>query len=165
MSKSFNFSFIKLLTIISLIFTIGYTLYSPQQAFAQTASSGKTVQINLTQQRLTAYQGNTVIYSMPISSGTLIHPTPIGTFYPYWKTPSIEMKGGSKTAGDYYDLPNVPWDVFIYGGVAIHGAYWHNNFGFPMSHGCINLSVANARLIYNWIDYSTPITISGVTPG
>jgi lipoprotein-anchoring transpeptidase ErfK/SrfK len=74
------------------------------------------------------------------------------------------MIGGSRQNRDYYDLPNVPYVVYFYRGYAIHGTYWHNNFGHPMSHGCVNLSIADAKLLYFWIDYATPIIIYGVTP-
>ena len=74
------------------------------------------------------------------------------------------MIGGNKGLGTYYDLPNVPYVVYFYKGYAIHGTYWHNNFGHPMSHGCVNLSIENAKLIYNFMDYDTPIIIYGTTP-
>ncbi len=135
----------------------------PQAALAQTGSP-KRIEVDLANQILYAYQNNNLIYNFPISSGTLVHPTITGTFYPWGKYLSYEMIGGSIYGRDYYDLPNVPYVVYFYQGYALHGTYWHNNFGHPMSHGCINLSIANARLIYSWIDYSTPITISGVTP-
>ena len=67
------------------------------------------------------------------------------------------MSGGSQALGTYYDLPNVPFTMFFYNdkqpkwrGYAIHGAYWHNNFGHPMSHGCVNMSIAESEQIYYW---------------
>ena len=94
------------------------------------------------------------------------------------------MEGGNPAIGTYYNLPNVPYTMFFYNndvskidGYSIHGAYWHDNFGHPMSHGCINTKIADAKLLYEWtnppatgyttyVDDSegTPITISGVTP-
>lgn len=74
------------------------------------------------------------------------------------------MVGGTVGTSDYYNLPGVPYTMYFYNGYALHGTYWHNNFGHPMSHGCVNLPTGAARLIYNWIDYSTPITIYGSTP-
>lgn len=152
----------KIRRVLCIFIIILYFIF-PQAIFAQTIVS-KRIQVDLTHQILYAYQNNNLIYSFPISSGTLVHPTVTGTFYPWGKYLSYEMIGGSIRAGDYYDLPNVPYVVYFYRGYAIHGTYWHHNFGHPMSHGCINLSIANARLLYNWIDYSTPITIRGVTP-
>lgn len=134
------------------------------QPISVLAANNKRIEVDLTHQELYAYQGNTLTYSFPISSGLIRTPTPLGTFYPQRKLLSDEMIGGSKLAGDYYDLPNVPYDVYFYGGYALHGTYWHHNFGHPMSHGCINLPTPDAKLLYNWIDYSTPITIYGTTP-
>jgi hypothetical protein len=69
------------------------------------------------------------------------------------------MEGGSKALGTYYNLPNVPFTMFFYNtavpkylGYGIHGTYWHNNFGHPMSHGCINLKTENAEKLYYWAD-------------
>ena len=74
------------------------------------------------------------------------------------------MKGGSIALGTYYDLPNVPYVVYFYKGYGIHGTYWHSNFGHPMSHGCVNVSIPDMALLYNWIDLATLIKIYGVTP-
>lgn len=128
-----------------------------------TLASGKRIEVNLTNQQLTAFNGDSLIYSFPISSGRWA-PTPIGSFKPWAKLISTTMIGGSKQLGTYYNLPNVPYVVYFYQGYAIHGAYWHNNFGYPMSHGCINVAVENARLLYNFIDFDTPVNIYGVTP-
>jgi lipoprotein-anchoring transpeptidase ErfK/SrfK len=121
-------------------------------------ATNKRIDVNLSKQVLNAYEEEKLVYSFLISSGKWA-PTPTGRFYPYWKTPSITMKGGDKSKDTYYNLPNVPWNIFFYQGYALHGAYWHNNFGRPMSHGCINERVADARKIYEFTDYSTPIDI------
>jgi len=78
------------------------------------------------------------------------------------------MSGGSKELGTYYYLPNVPYILFFYNdkvekktGYSIHGTYWHNNFGTPMSHGCINMKTSEAEIIYNWADPNTMISIHG----
>ena len=60
------------------------------------------------------------------------------------------MIGGSQDLGTYYNLPNVPNSMFFHLGYAIHGAYWHNNFGHTMSHGCVNEPLANAAQIFDW---------------
>jgi lipoprotein-anchoring transpeptidase ErfK/SrfK len=63
-------------------------------------------------------------------------------------------------SGPGYDLPNVPWVMFFTSrGHAIHGAYWHNNFGNPMSHGCVNLPVSNAQWLYNFASVGTPVVV------
>jgi lipoprotein-anchoring transpeptidase ErfK/SrfK len=128
-----------------------------------TLAYDKKIQVDLSTQTIFAYQDNKLIYQFPISSGRW-YPTPTGTFKPWAKIPSTRMTGGNPAIGTYYNLPGVPYVVYFYQGYAIHGAYWHNNFGHPMSHGCINVAVNNAALLYKFIDYDTPITISGVTP-
>ena len=61
---------------------------------------------------------------------------------------------------DAYDLPGVPWDLyFTHGGAVIHGAYWHDKFGEPWSHGCVNLPLQKAKELYLWADVGTPVTV------
>lgn len=129
----------------------------------QALAVSKRIEVNLTNQHLYAYQDNQLIYNFPVSTGKWA-PTPTGTYYPYVKLRYDRMRGGNQALGTYYDLPNIPYVVYFYQGYSLHGTYWHNNFGHPMSHGCINESISDAALIYNWIDYSTPIIIYGVTP-
>lgn len=109
----------------------------------------KWIEVSLTQQKVRAWEGNTVVMEYPISSGKW-SPTPKGTFYIWYKTRSQKMEGGNKDLGTYYYLPNVPHNMFFYKGYALHGAYWHNNFGQPMSHGCVNEPLANAAQIFDW---------------
>lgn len=154
-------SVIRLIICIFIIFIVWFSI--PYTLNPVKAAGPKRVEINLTNQHLYAYEGSTLIYEFLISSGRWA-PTPTGTFYPYWKTPSTRMTGGNPAIGTFYDLPNVPWDTFFYQGYAIHGTYWHNNFGHPMSHGCINMLTADAKIIYDWVDFSTPIIIYGVAP-
>ena len=68
------------------------------------------------------------------------------------------MTGGSKELGTYYYLPNVPSNMFFYKGYAIHGAYWHNNFGHPMSHGCVNSPLSSVTQLFEW---AGPVVPSG----
>jgi hypothetical protein len=107
------------------------------------------VMINLTLQYLWAYQGDTVLWQGYISSGRAGFQTPPGEFYVMSKLPSQTMEG--VLGGEYYNVPDVP-DVmyFTEGGHAIHGTYWHSNFGTPMSHGCINLPMDVADWMYQW---------------
>lgn len=109
----------------------------------------KWIEVSLDEQILRAWEGNKLVIEFPISSG-LWSPTPKGTFNIWHKTRSQRMKGGSKELGTYYDLPNVPSNMFFYKGYAIHGAYWHNNFGHPMSHGCVNSPLASAAQLFEW---------------
>lgn len=135
-------------------------LFMVTPAFAQGA---KRVEVDLTKQRLYAYEGGTLVYNFLISSGKWYR-TPTGEFKPWIKLRSTRMAGGSRALGTYYNLPNVPYVVYFYQGYGIHGTYWHNNFGRPMSHGCVNVSIPNMALLYNWIELSTPIRIYGAAP-
>ena len=109
----------------------------------------KWMEVSLQNQELVAWEGHTIIQKFPISSGRWF-PTPKGTFYIWYKTRNQRMEGGSKFLGTYYNLPNVPNNMFFYEGYAVHGAYWHNNFGHPMSHGCVNSPLAEAAKLFAW---------------
>jgi LysM repeat protein len=117
------------------------------------ASGGKWIGINLTQQTITAYVGQTPVRSAIVSTGLPRTPTVVGTFSVYVKYLSTPMSGPG------YYLPNVPHTMYFYRGYAIHGAYWHNNFGTPMSHGCVNLSLPDAEWFYNWTPVGTKVVV------
>ena len=124
---------------------------SDQAVLGTTNAEGleKWIEISLDEQKLRAWEGNKLVLEFPISSGKWA-PTPKGTFNIWYKTRSQSMVGGSQALGTYYNLPNVPNNMFFYQGYAIHGAYWHNNFGHPMSHGCVNSPLASAAQIFEW---------------
>ena len=109
------------------------------QVLGTTNSKGeeKWIEVSLDTQMLRAWEGSNIVMEFPISSGKW-YPTPKGTYNIWYKTRNQRMVGGSKELGTYYNLPNVPHNMFFYKGFAIHGAYWHNNFGQSMSHGCVN---------------------------
>ena len=113
------------------------------------AGEEKWIDISLSEQKLRAWEGNKLVMEFPVSSGKWA-PTPVGTFNIWSKTRSQSMVGGSQALGTYYNLPNVPNNMFFYQGYALHGAYWHNNFGNPMSHGCVNEPLASAAQIFDW---------------
>jgi hypothetical protein len=126
------------------------------RVLGNTTSSHKRIEVDLTNQKLYAFEENKVIYEFPISSGKW-GKTPTGTFRIWVKLRYTRMSGGDKSLGTYYDLPNVPYTMFFYNkdipksrGYGIHGAYWHNNFGNPMSHGCINMRTEDVEKIYHW---------------
>jgi lipoprotein-anchoring transpeptidase ErfK/SrfK len=83
------------------------------------------------------------------------YPTSIGRYAVYIKYASQTMSGGYG-ANAYY-LPGVPWVMYFTGSYAIHGTYWHNSFGKPMSHGCVNLTIADAKWFYDWAEIGTPV--------
>ena len=130
-------------------------------------TSNKRIEVDLTKQQALAYEGDNLVYDFLISSGTWGR-TPNGEFKIWAKVKSQKMSGGSKELGTYYYLPNVQNVLFFYNdkyekklGFSFHQAYWHNNFGVPMSHGCINMTTADSLALYNWADVGTPITIYG----
>jgi lipoprotein-anchoring transpeptidase ErfK/SrfK len=114
------------------------------------ASSGHWVDVNLSKQQVTAYNGSTPIKTVWTSTGTRRHPTVVGTFHVWLRLRSTTMSGGSYQAGDHYRLPGVPWVQYFYRGFALHGTYWHRNFGHPMSHGCVNLTIDDSAWFYNF---------------
>lgn len=116
----------------------------------------KWIEIDLSAQRLYAYENGNMIYNFLISSGKW-NKTPTGRFQIWIKLRATKMEGGRKELGTYYYLPNVPYVMFFtnvsvpkYLGYGIHGTYWHSNFGHPMSHGCINMKTEEAELLYYW---------------
>ena len=113
------------------------------------AGEEKWIEVALDEQKLRAWESNRLVMEFSISSGKWA-PTPKGTFNIWYKTRNQKMEGGSKVLGTYYNLPNVPNNMFFYQGYAIHGAYWHNNFGQPMSHGCVNSPLESVAELFNW---------------
>jgi hypothetical protein len=116
----------------------------------------KRIEVDLTNQRLYGYEGDQKVYEFAVSTGKWGR-TPKGRFHIWIKVRYTLMTGGSKTLGTYYYLPNVPYTMFFYNeqipawrGFGIHGTYWHDNFGHPMSHGCINMKTEEVELLYYW---------------
>lgn len=127
----------------------------------------KRIEVDLTAQRVYAYEGDKQVFNFLISSGKWDR-TPTGTFKIWIKIRSQKMSGGSKALGTYYYLPNVPYIMFFYNdkvakhvGYSLHGTYWHNNFGVPMSHGCINMKTPEIAQLYSWAEVGTPVIIYG----
>ena len=115
--------------------------------------AGRWIDINLSQQRITAYQGRTAVFSGLVSTGVAGKRTPTGRFAVRTKIPAQRMSGPG------YNLPGVPYVMYFAGANAIHGAYWHNNFGRPMSHGCVNMRIPEAKWLYNWASIGTPVVV------
>ena len=122
----------------------------------------KTIFVNRTKQQLYAYDGDTLVMTATTSTGLDSTPTPRGVFTIYKKTPSRYMQGPlpGVDSTQVYDLPGVPWNLYFTNeGAVIHGAYWHTAFGTPYSHGCVNLSLADAKKIYDWAPVGTVVTV------
>lgn len=121
----------------------------------------KRIVVSRSAQMLYAYDGDTLFMEQSISTGLELTPTPRGTFTVYKMTPSRYMQGPIAGLSDqYYDLPGVPWNLyFTKDGAVIHGAYWHDHFGQPWSHGCINVPLDKARELYLWADIGTTVIV------
>lgn len=113
----------------------------------------KWVEIDLSDQKLFARRGGVIDHEFLVSTGKWA-PTPTGEFRVWIKLRYTKMEGGVKGTGTYYYLPNVPYTQYFYRGYGLHGAYWHNNFGHPMSHGCVNLSIPDSEKLFYW---TTPV--------
>jgi lipoprotein-anchoring transpeptidase ErfK/SrfK len=111
------------------------------------------IEVNLTEQRVYAWEGDVLLNSFLVSTGTWATPTVTGTFNIWHKTPLQAMSGPG------YYLPNVPFVMYFFKDYGFHGTYWHNNFGTPMSHGCVNLTIPDSEWLYNWASYGTTVKV------
>jgi lipoprotein-anchoring transpeptidase ErfK/SrfK len=116
-------------------------------------TNDRWVDVDLSSQTTYAYQGDQMVNQFVVSTGLWPHLTITGLYRIYVKYRYADMQGD-----DYY-LPNVPYVMYFYKGYGLHGTYWHNNFGHPMSHGCINLRIDDAGWLFNWAAVGTVISI------
>jgi len=136
----------------------------------------KWIDVDLGRQLLVAFEGKHPVYGTRVSSGRRSpwdpehdHPTPTGTFRIYEKHVSTTMDGDVASDGPY-SIEDVPWVMYFQGSYALHGAFWHNGFGSPRSHGCVNLSPIDARELFFWSEPRLPkgwhgVFTSGAQPG
>jgi hypothetical protein len=151
------------------VFTeIGTRMYAPAHAFRVIHDAeltpispdieDKTIVVHMARQSLSAFEGQTEVYRARISSGanyfgddgvTLLNGTPSGAHSIWQKRISRHMQGGTLEAG--YDVPGVGWVCyFASNGAALHSTYWHNDFGIPKSHGCLNCRPGDAKWLFRW---------------
>jgi hypothetical protein len=116
--------------------------------------SDKWIHIDLTEQAMIAYEGDEPVFATLISSGRAGFHTPTGLWQIRRKYDTKTMRGQGETAP--YEVQDVPWALYYDGNYAAHGAYWHNHFGTPRSHGCTNIPPADARWIYHWAGPEMP---------
>ncbi len=114
---------------------------------------GRWINVDLSEQKLYAYEGTDMVASFLVSTGISLYPTELGQYNIYVKMRYSDMHGI-----DYF-LPNVPYTMYYSGDFSIHGTYWHHNFGTPMSHGCINMDTSDAEWLYNWASVGTLVLI------
>ena len=141
---------------IAPLTTLAQTLSEKDRQVLGTSTGGdKWIEIDLSDQKLIAHQVNDIFLESPISSG-LFGKTRIGEYAIWYKIRATKMEGGVRGTGTYYYLPNVPYTMFFDKDIGVHGTYWHQNFGRPMSHGCVNAPTPIAEKLFYWADPQVP---------
>jgi len=125
----------------------------PAPARPDGIDEARWIDVDLTAQSLTAYEGDTPVHSTLVSTGLPGTPTPVGQFRIWIKLRYDDMAGA-----DYY-IEDVPFVMYFHQGYGLHGVTWHGNFGHPMSHGCVNLPTAEAEWLFNWADVGTLVNV------
>ncbi len=149
--------------ILFAVFISLYFLIPVKVQAADLFTNEKLITVDLGAQKLVAWENGKVVYETKISSGMKLTPTVKGSFRTYRKIPLHDMRGPSPYKDIYpsgkYVTKNVPNSMYFYQGYAIHGAYWHNNFGRPASHGCVNTPLAAAQWLFDWAPVGTRVEI------
>lgn len=117
------------------------------------ANEGRWIDVDISAQQVTAYEGADPVQTFTVSTGTLYHPTVLGQFRIYVKLRATNM------AGPGYYLPGVPYTMYFYEGYSLHGTYWHDNFGTPMSHGCVNMRTSEAQWMFDFASVGTLVNV------
>lgn len=120
---------------------------------SEVSERDRWIDVDLTKQVLTAYEGSVAVRSFIVSTGTSQYPTVTGEYKTYVKYESAPMSGPG------YYLPGVPYIMYFYRGYGIHGTYWHDNFGTPMSHGCVNMTIDDSRWVYEFAPLGTWVNV------
>lgn len=143
--------------IIPPLLSLSDSLSKAQQKVLGANDSGdeRWIEVDLSEQKLTAWDGKEMFLQSPISSG-IYGRTNSGEFRVWYKIRATLMQGGIPGTGTYYYLPNVPYNMFFDGDIAVHGTYWHQNFGRPMSHGCVNTPTPVAEKLFYWTSPQLP---------
>jgi hypothetical protein len=140
----------------------------PSQTPPEGVENGRWIEVNLKDQTVAVYDQGQLVFATLIASGIEPFWTRPGLFQIYQKLDSTPMRGAFEAdRSDAYYLEDVPWTMYYDKARALHGAYWHNGFGVPRSHGCVNMSVGDARWLYDWAKEGDWVYVwdpSGVTP-
>lgn len=124
------------------------------------AADGKKIIVDISDQRLYAYNKGILEHTFPVSTGKFPYATPQGDHSVLAKPFHVNYQWSyGPNNPNNYDLGIVPYNLRIYPHIYIHYAYWHNNFGHPMSHGCINVSLDNMKWAYDWADKGMPVKV------
>lgn len=138
----------------------GEVLTMPGRRVWEGRNYQKYIEVSLAKQRLYAYENGRKVREFPISSGLARYATPVGDFEVQRRKVSTRMRWEyGPNHPENYDIPGVPHVQYFNGPYALHGAFWHNNFGTPMSHGCVNLPLNEARWLYSWSDIGDKVII------
>jgi lipoprotein-anchoring transpeptidase ErfK/SrfK len=153
-----------MLKITSIFFSlILFFVFSPDVHAEGIFTGEKLITVDLGAQQLTAWQDGQIKHQTKVSTGMRLTPTVKGSFRIWAKVPMQDMRGPSPYKDIYpsgkYLVKNVPHVLYFYQGYAIHGAYWHNNFGRVASHGCVNTPLASAEWLYNFADKGTRVEV------
>lgn len=116
-------------------------------------SGERWIDIDISEQTLRAYEGDKLIRTFTVSTGTWRHPTVLGEFEIWIKFRYDDMQG----PGYYFE--DVPYTMYFYRGYGIHGTYWHNNFGTPMSHGCVNMTIEDSAWVFEFASVGTLVNV------
>ena len=125
----------------------------PPSSGSDSRGGVRWIDVDLTHQMVYAYEGDTIVNSFVVSTGTSLTPTVTGKFKIWIKLKKTNMSGPG------YYLPDVPYTMYFYKGYGLHGTYWHSNFGTPMSHGCVNLSIPDAEWLFYWASEGTVVNV------
>lgn len=145
----------KLLFVILLILPL---VFFVKPASAEVFTTDKLITVDTGKQMIYAWEGGRIINQSPVSTGMYYTPTVKGKFKIYRKLDKQDMKGYYPPYEPYFlkDVPNV---MYFYGAYALHGAYWHNNFGSRVSHGCVNQPVTFSKWLYDWAPIGTQVYV------
>ncbi len=140
----------------------------PNTTPPEDVTNGRWIEVNLYEQTVAVYDNHRLVFATLMSSGANPWFTRPGVFQIYQKFDATPMRGAfAEDRSDYYYLEDVPWTMYFDNSIALHGAYWHNGFGYPRSHGCVNLSVGDAQWLFNWAQEGDWVYVhdpSGQTP-
>lgn len=127
--------------------------YNPPKPEEVVGNGARWIDVDLTNQMVYAYEGDVIVNSFLVSTGTWLTPTVTGKHKIYVKVRVQDMRGPG------YHLKDVPYVMFFSGDYGLHGTYWHNNFGTPMSRGCVNLTIDDAAWLFNWASVGTIVNV------
>jgi lipoprotein-anchoring transpeptidase ErfK/SrfK len=123
-----------------------------------TTTDFKRMDVSLSHQTMTLYENDRVVRTIYVATGVAAAPTPTGTYYVQYKSAQMRFRGVNPD-GSHYDIPDVHWVMPFWGDYTIHGAYWRPRFGVPGSDGCVSMSDADAKSLFDWANVGTPLVI------